>query len=335
MTEAKLTIAIPTYNRAAHLQRQLARVAPQLTGQVRCCVYDNASTDDTSEVAGTYASQGVAYFRSAVNCGAGRNILRCFEECQTEWLWVLSDDDPIEPDAISAVLCLASQGSVDLIHLSSARAAYSQELVLTDPMALLEHSTPSAINFISLGVYRMDSFRRLLPVYVEQMTTMVPQMAMILKLLESGQGRVLLSPKVVLEGPVGPPRWPTLQWILGLCWVLEFTREERLQARLAATLAVDEFTWAFRVGLREANNPTGIRRWKRTYSLARQGFAVHSRFARSRYLLSNFYKAGRRKKCLDLLRTGLWLALLRRCPNRWFTAMASRLVPTGPAGPER
>jgi hypothetical protein len=331
-SDAQLTIAIPTYNRAGKLQAQLERLAPQLSSRVQCRVYDNASTDATGQVAALFASRGVSCFRSPHNYGAERNFLRCFEDCQTEWLWILSDDDPLRPDAVKSVLELTGKGPFDLIQVSATPPYYREETVVTDPLALLDHSLPGLLNLISLTIYRMPAVRPLLSTYIEQITTMVAQLAIILKLLESGQSRMLLSPAVVLDASPDAPRWSTLRWIQGMSMVLEFTKNERLQKRLATALVVGNFNRAFLLGLREAVGAEGIRRWKRTYSIARHTFSAYAAFPRLRHALRHFYRAGQRRECGRLCWEGLVLALLRWSPGWLFRYFAPKLARRAEAG---
>jgi glycosyltransferase involved in cell wall biosynthesis len=78
--QAILTIAIPTYNRARKLRDQLQRLVPQLGSRTVCRVYDNASTDETKNVAAQFKE--VVYFCSEFNYGGVRNFLNCYEECE-------------------------------------------------------------------------------------------------------------------------------------------------------------------------------------------------------------------------------------------------------------
>ena len=71
-----LTIAIPTYNRAAALEQTLGIVVPQLDSGSRLVVIDNASSDDTAAVCDRYVRTGapIDIIRNRVNIGANANI---------------------------------------------------------------------------------------------------------------------------------------------------------------------------------------------------------------------------------------------------------------------
>jgi DNA polymerase III psi subunit len=102
-----LTIAIPTYNRPAQLRATVAKVAPQLDGECRLLVIDNASptpaTDVLRDVLASVPNDRWQILRNRTNIGGAANVLRCFEMCETPWIWVLGDDDYPLPDAVATI----------------------------------------------------------------------------------------------------------------------------------------------------------------------------------------------------------------------------------------
>jgi glycosyltransferase involved in cell wall biosynthesis len=206
-----LTVAIPTYNRAGRLQAQLERLLPQLRPEVHCCVYDNASPDGTRGIAERYRDRGIAYVRSEYNCGAGRNFFRCFEECRTEWLWILGDDDPIADHAVADLLATLRHQTCDFIHTSTPLCRYASDVVVKDIPSLFEHTNFGALLWISAGIYRTSSFRPLFRLFNESISTWGPQLIVVLSLLESHGGKVLLSSVVLISKSPTGAGWST--WI--------------------------------------------------------------------------------------------------------------------------
>lgn len=103
-----LTIAMPTYNRT---QKAIARIEEAVNqignrADVKVLVLDNQSPDDV-ELA--YRSKHpnapnyVSFRKNRVNIGGNGNIARCFEYCETEWMWLISDDDKLKSDAIDTI----------------------------------------------------------------------------------------------------------------------------------------------------------------------------------------------------------------------------------------
>lgn len=108
----KLSICIPTYNRARLLGETLDGIIAQVVGLgqagdgVEIAVSDNASPDDTEAVVRARQARfpRLTYFRQPENRGADRNYLQSVALARGEWCWLLGDDDPLEDDAVSTLL---------------------------------------------------------------------------------------------------------------------------------------------------------------------------------------------------------------------------------------
>jgi len=313
-----LTIAIPTYNRVVKLQAQLERLLPQLTTEVRLSVYDNASPDNTQDLVTKYIPHGISYSRAMTNRGAGLNFFRCFEECQTEWLWILSDDDPISNMAVADLLRLVRNSHADFIHTSSPLCRHDSDIVINDIPSLFKHATVSSLLWISTGVYRIASFRPFLYVYTDSISTWGPQMVIILAFLEERKGEVLICPTQLITEAPGAPRWSTLGFIIRFSHVPEYLKEPRHQT-LLAQLIWEYYDWALLAGLRELNSPATIHRWQRIRKLARQNLKAYG--AKSpiwNVLLKKWYLAGRRRTLLRSLQHALAVTILAWCPTSLF-----------------
>lgn len=102
--DAILTIAIPTYNRQKELEQCLQCIRPQLNSRIKVIVRDNCSDYDAQLLVSKFNSPYIQYIKNPINIGGDANIAKLFESCDTEWLWVLGDDDYILPDSITRVL---------------------------------------------------------------------------------------------------------------------------------------------------------------------------------------------------------------------------------------
>lgn len=129
-----LTIAIPTYNRAALLESQLAWLATSVQGHEDRCeivLSDNNSTDATPQVIERWVDRlgpAVRMHRQDRNVGAVRNIAFCIQEAAGEFVWTVSDDDRITDDAVTAVLSrLDRHSSLEVLLLN-----FSSRDVTTD-----------------------------------------------------------------------------------------------------------------------------------------------------------------------------------------------------------
>ncbi len=124
-----LTIAVPTYNRAAELSLLLDYLAPQLEAMaaadasipVELLICDNASPDGTQAMLQQRIAAGLRcrYLRSEANIGPDGNFLRCYNEAAGRYVWIFGDDDVIFPGALARILSVLRDGEPDLIFVPS------------------------------------------------------------------------------------------------------------------------------------------------------------------------------------------------------------------------
>lgn len=107
----KLSICIPTYNRAKFLPEAIDSVMCQVTEKnkerLEICVSDNASTDSTQEIVREMSSKSqisVIYHRNEKNMGSDYNFLKVIEIAKGDFCWFLGSDDKIEKGAIDEIL---------------------------------------------------------------------------------------------------------------------------------------------------------------------------------------------------------------------------------------
>ena len=107
----KLTIAVPTYNRAELLDKQLTWLTTAVKGFEEDCeifVSNNCSTDQTAQVLDTWSRKlsqlDFQIYQQSTNVGAIRNIAHCIRSSSAEHIWVLSDDDTVFDKTLPYVL---------------------------------------------------------------------------------------------------------------------------------------------------------------------------------------------------------------------------------------
>ena len=97
----RITVLIPTYNRADWLGGAIESVLAQTRADFRLIVSDNASTDGTREVVAGYEDPRIAYVRRDVNCGLNEHYNSWFRTVDAEYLFIVPDDDRLVPDALA------------------------------------------------------------------------------------------------------------------------------------------------------------------------------------------------------------------------------------------
>lgn len=104
MSDAPLvTIAVPTFNRAGSLERCLESALGQSYGPIEIIVCDNASTDNTEEVArrALAGHELTRYLRQETNLGAVANFRAGLDQANGEYFMWLADDDWLDPDFVA------------------------------------------------------------------------------------------------------------------------------------------------------------------------------------------------------------------------------------------
>jgi glycosyltransferase involved in cell wall biosynthesis len=105
-TKKRLTIAIPTLNRASLLVRALESALAQTSDEIEILVSDNGSKDDTPAVLARYDDPRLRKVRRETTIPVAQHGTYIFSQVDTEFVLVLSDDDWIEPEFCADVLAL-------------------------------------------------------------------------------------------------------------------------------------------------------------------------------------------------------------------------------------
>jgi abequosyltransferase len=105
-TLPSLAICIPTYNRAELLAELLESIIAQGNADLEVVVSDDASPEDPSAVVESFRSRipRLRYIRQPVNIGLDRNFLAVVEAAESDYIWLMGDDDVLEPGSAKRVL---------------------------------------------------------------------------------------------------------------------------------------------------------------------------------------------------------------------------------------
>ena len=120
----KLSICIPTYNRASHLANCLNSIIlcnSQSEFNFEICVSDNCSGDETEAVVHHAQSNiNIKYHRNHTNLGIPRNFLQVVSMADGEFIWLIGDDDLLMPDAIRVLHRLINcHPDIDFFYVNS------------------------------------------------------------------------------------------------------------------------------------------------------------------------------------------------------------------------
>ena len=116
-SRARVTVGVPTFNRADLLRDTILSILQQSYCDFRLLICDNASDDDTSAIVSSFNDARIDYVRSDENLGMNANLNRVIELASTEYLAVVPDDDLLYPDHLRmAVEVLDHNPNVGFVH---------------------------------------------------------------------------------------------------------------------------------------------------------------------------------------------------------------------------
>lgn len=181
-----LTLAIPTYNRADLLDKQLAWLAQAIKGLESNCeifISDNCSTDNTQEVIKKWqiilSNITFKSSKNNENIGVMGNIACCLKAANSKYVWTIGDDDPIQEITLDYLLTtLKKHSDLALMFLNfSGRDKRTDQIVVKrwlnsdndepqiDGKAIFQgylNDNFGGILFISAAIYRTDVVQRAL-----------------------------------------------------------------------------------------------------------------------------------------------------------------------------
>lgn len=237
-----LTVAIPTYDRNAILRKHLALLMPQLTPDCELLIIDNCSPTPVIETIGdlldSYPEVNARVERNRVNIGAGANLLRCIERCETEWIWVLSDDDLPKPDAIETIL-KNTEKSPECVFFNYSTVFKVREKTFTtagiDEFVERLDAFGNLV-FISTGVFRASAVLPSLKYGYIYCYSWAPFVATLLHALGE-QGQCCFSDEHIVEyHATDEKRWSYINWGLGMGILLDAPMTPETRTRLAKSI---------------------------------------------------------------------------------------------------
>jgi abequosyltransferase len=120
MKDLKLSIGIPTFNRAECLRQCLNSIVCQFTNpliseRVEIVISDNNSSDNTALVVAEFQQKfsNIVYKKNVENFGVDRNILQVVEMSGGQYMWLLGDDDALFPGTLEYILKTFEQHPAD------------------------------------------------------------------------------------------------------------------------------------------------------------------------------------------------------------------------------
>jgi abequosyltransferase len=235
-----LTISVPTYNRADHLDRQLTWIASEILGYEDDCeiiICDDCSTDKTQEILEMWRSAlapkiSFTYHSNEENIGEMANIVSCLRKATGKFVWSLGDDDSVQNGTLGYLLSKIQEHSdLSVILLNGVGRDIETNKVVTESFfdsTTDRPSTNSASEFehflecglggvlvISSAVYRTSLLRKAFLTWPDSARNGASQAYWVA--FCAARGRFIVTPSVYTEYAMGtgsPDNDP--QWIFNM-----------------------------------------------------------------------------------------------------------------------
>jgi glycosyltransferase involved in cell wall biosynthesis len=171
----RVTVCLPTRNRAALLERAVESVLSQTHSDLELLIGDNASTDRTAEVCAAAAARDprARHVRRSQDVGLTENFNALLREAGGELVMVLADDDWLEPDYVERCAAVLDAHPDHVAAAGSARFHEDGALVAHGAAVdLLDDDGPSRVrtyfdsvqdNVAIYALMRRDVLARALP----------------------------------------------------------------------------------------------------------------------------------------------------------------------------
>lgn len=239
-----LTVAIPTYDRPVELHKCVEHLAAQTDMRFNLLIVDNASPVPADRVledlVSTFPGANISIVRNKANVGGDSNILRCFELCNTEYVWVLGDDDIPLPNAIETVYStLKENPEILFVNFTCELYERSREYQARTLDEFLDTvDSFSNVLFLSNSIFHRKRVIGHLPAAYHFSFAMAPHVVLVLKALMDGPGMCLLSARQIVHWALPPDggRWSVATQLLGQGALLDLPLSPDNRKRLARIL---------------------------------------------------------------------------------------------------
>ncbi|MEQ9548510.1 MAG: glycosyltransferase family 2 protein [Coleofasciculus sp. G3-WIS-01] len=113
---SKVSVCIPTYNRANYLVNSVNSVLSQTYKDFELIICDDGSTDETPTVVSQWDDSRIRYIRHDNNIGRSKNMRSGFDAAQGNYFIKFDDDDALTPEFLEkTVAVLDAEPTVDFV----------------------------------------------------------------------------------------------------------------------------------------------------------------------------------------------------------------------------
>ena len=132
MYKPKVSIILPTYNRAKYLDRAISSVLNQSYSDFELIIVDDASTDNTKEVVDMFDDDRIRYIRNEKNLGGAGARNRGIKEAKGDFIAFQDSDDQWHPEKLKIQMEAFSKATPDVavVYTAFIRKVGDKEFII-------------------------------------------------------------------------------------------------------------------------------------------------------------------------------------------------------------
>lgn len=263
-----LAICIPTYNRINKLQRLVRTLASQiekfsLENMVEICINDDCSQLDPSElieaIRAKYPQIEICYGRNSVNKGMDYNFLQSVLMAESEYCWIIGNDDlPVETGIFNVIEYLKGKNNkIDFVvtpfdvydendnvrgTVEPLKQNTSKSIVFDtknqeeyEKLVLSVQHNSGMFGFLSNTVFRREYWINNKEYFQDKLNTLFIQMYMNIEALQNGAVYAYWSKKIIrnyADDDTNKSSDRICRILIGLDGVVEYFFEGKMKVHL-------------------------------------------------------------------------------------------------------
>ena len=188
--ECDLAICIPTFARPSNLKSRLNEINDSNLNDVPIYVYENSQTDDYQDAINSIGGLNVIHYTAAHNMGVERNLIRCYEETSSNWIWICGDDDPIHDGSIELLresVTLAENQGCSFVLFGGNREKINSSFMLANSIDdIIDKFEFFDALLISNIVVNKKIFNEYIQLYCQSSFSMCPHLVVLLTMIGDG-----------------------------------------------------------------------------------------------------------------------------------------------------
>jgi glycosyltransferase involved in cell wall biosynthesis len=239
-----LTIAIPTFNRNLILRENILRILDIADEWIDILIIDNSSMipvyDTIKDI--IEINDNISIIRNSYNIGCNANILRCIENAESEYLWILGDDDIPNKNALNKIYEKISSRDPLWVNFYSNDQwqpyRHKERKVESLVTFLTKLESISELVFMSTNIYKLNCIKEGLEYGYMYQEMMAPHLiSMISGIQNSGlNGSYIISQDILFEviskNQDESTAWPLYKAFIGITALHRIPFEKRINDAL-------------------------------------------------------------------------------------------------------